>query len=307
MPMPFTLRQLEYFVAVAEAGSLTAAARARHVSQPSVSVAITDLEAVLGQNLFQRQAGQSLSITPAGRRLLIQARSVLASARDIAGVNQDEVSRVAIACFRDIGPMYLPRALTALMEDDPKIVADLSEGDLVDVRTQLLDGRCDIAITYNIGLGGHGIVVDPIDSLAPYVMLRTGHDLAARTEIGLADLASERLILEDFPVTRDYFLDMFKRGGIEPGQVQNVSSFEMQRGLVARGWGIGLSCVRPKSDASYDGSALVCLPLADPEPHQTICLAHLGLRTLPPSVRRFRDIAMRLGPPTEAVATRTVA
>lgn len=186
----------------------------------------------------------------------------------------------------------------ALTEDAPQVIASLSEGDLVDVRDQVLDGRCDIALTYNIGLEGHGIVVDPIDSLAPYVMLPAGHHLADRAEIGLADLTCERLILEDFPVTRDYFLDMFKRGGIEPGQVQNVPSFEMQRGLVARGWGIGLSCVRPKSDASYDGSALICLPLADPEPHQTICLAHLGLKTLPPSVRKFRDIAMRLGPPT---------
>lgn len=296
--MPFTLRQLEYFVAVAEAGSLTAAARARNVSQPSVSVAITDLEAILGQTLFQRQAGQSLAITPAGRRLLVQARTVLNAAGDIAGGSQDEVSRIAIACFRDIGPMYLPRALTALMEDDPNIVADLSEGNLVDVRSQILDGRCDIAITYNIGLEDHGIVVDPIDTLSPYVMLRAGHHLAGRAAVALADLASEYLVLEDFPVTRDYFLDMFKRGGVEPGQVQNVSSFEMQRGLVARGWGIGLSCVRPKSDASYDGSALTCLPLADPQPHQTIGLAHLGLRTLSPAARKFREIAMRLGPPS---------
>jgi len=303
--MPFTLRQLEYFVAVAEAGSLTAAARACHVSQPSVSVAITDHEAVLGQNLFQRQAGQSLSITPAGRRLLIQARTVLATAEDISGGSHNEVTRIAIACFRDIGPMYLPRVLTALTENDLMVVVGLSEGDLVDVRTQVLDGRCDIAITYNIGLEGHGIVVDPIDSLAPYVMLPAGHRLADRTEIELADLAGERLVLEDFPVTRDYFLDMFRRGGIEPGQVQNVPSFELQRGLVARSWGIGLSCVRPKSDASYDGSALVCLTLADPEPQQTICLAHLGLRTLSPSVRKFRDIAMRLGPPTETSTTRT--
>jgi DNA-binding transcriptional LysR family regulator len=295
--MPFTLRQLDYFVAVAEAGSLTAAARSRNVSQPSVSVYITELEAGLGQALFQRQAGQSLSITPAGRRLLIKARTVLASAGEIVAGRSDEVSRIAVACFRDIGPMYLPRILTALMEEDPNIVASLSEGDLVDVRAQILDGRCDIAITYNIDLEGRGIVVDPIDSLSPYVMLRSGHHLTKRTAIGLADLASERLVLEDFPVTRDYFLDMFKRGGVEPGIVQNVSSFEMQRGLVARGWGVGLSCVRPKSDASYDGSALVCLPLADPQPHQTIGLAHLGVRTLSPAVRKFRDLAMRLGPP----------
>ena len=78
MPIPFTLRQLEYFVAIAEQGSLTAAAASRNVSQPSISVAISDLEAMLGRVLFRRQAGRTLTITPAGRRLLLQARTALA-------------------------------------------------------------------------------------------------------------------------------------------------------------------------------------------------------------------------------------
>ncbi|MBK8082681.1 MAG: LysR family transcriptional regulator [Devosia sp.] len=111
MAIPFTLRQLEYFLAVAEFGSVTAAATNRNVSQPSVSVAVADLEAVIGQRLFQRQAGHRLTISPAGRRLLVQARTILAAAGEIVGPNAtpDGRHQLSVACFRDIGPMYLPR------------------------------------------------------------------------------------------------------------------------------------------------------------------------------------------------------
>ena len=73
-------RELRYFVAVAEHGSVTQAAQRCNVSQPSVSVAIADLEAIIGRKLFHRGAGQKLSITPAGRQLLVDARTTLAAA-----------------------------------------------------------------------------------------------------------------------------------------------------------------------------------------------------------------------------------
>lgn len=231
MPIPFTLRQLEYFTAVAEHGSVTAAAIARNVSQPSVSVAITDLEAITGQRLFHRQAGKRLSITPAGRRLLVQARTTIVAASQITGARTVLAgSQISIACFRDIGPMYLPRLLTDVARQNDEISYRLSEGDLADVRTQVLDGRCEIAITYDIDLKAHGIEFDPIDSLAPYVMLSHDHKLVGKQRVDLSEINTERIILEDFPVTLDYFVDMFGKHGLNISDIQRVSSFEMQRG-----------------------------------------------------------------------------
>lgn len=76
----FSFRQLEYFVAVAEHGSISAAARARHVSQPSVSVAIAQLEEALNERLFRRQVSRGLELTSAGTRLLAQARDIIGMA-----------------------------------------------------------------------------------------------------------------------------------------------------------------------------------------------------------------------------------
>jgi len=293
MPMPFTLRQLEYFVAVAEQGSITAAAAARNVSQASVSVSLADLEAIMGQLLFQRKAGHRLTISAAGRRLLIQARTLLAVASDIAGKNKGwvESRRLSISCFRDIGPMYLPRLLTAFSRREPDVAFALLEADLAEVRAQLLDGRCDLALTYDIDLGSTNIEVDPIDTLAPYLMMPRNHALAASDQVDLESLKAERFIIEDFPVTLEYFTGLLRRHRLTMHNVERVSSFEMQRGLVANGWGLGLSCVRPRTDASYDGKALVCRPLSGKEPPQRVVIAHLGDKTLSAAARSFKALA----------------
>lgn len=84
----FTLRQLEYFVAVGEAGSITVAAGRVNVSSPSISTAISQLETEFGMPLFVRQHAQGLSLTQAGRALMDQARAVLREADrlvDLAG------------------------------------------------------------------------------------------------------------------------------------------------------------------------------------------------------------------------------
>lgn len=287
MPIPFTLRQLEYFVAVASHGSVTGAAAACNVSQPSVSVAISDLEGSLGRTLFRRQAGQRLAITPAGRRILIQARSIMAGAGQIASREEDGAAagEIAITCFRDLGPIYLPSLLTGFAKRFPDVSYRLSDGDLAEVRGQILDGRCDLAVTYDIDLKSHGIARRVIDRLPPHVLLPPHHPLAGRTCVDLKDLVRDRVIIEDFPMTREYFRNLFRKRRAKLNDVQLVPSFEMQRGLVANGWGVGLSCVRPKPDFSYDGTELVCLPLESSEPPQDVVLAHLGENTLSGAAR----------------------
>ncbi|CCV13730.1 LysR family transcriptional regulator [Mesorhizobium sp. STM 4661] len=293
MPIPFTLRQLEYFVAVAERGSVTAAAAARNVSQPSVSVAISELEAILGRALFMRQAGQRLAITPAGRRLLVEARTTLASASRIASFDHDslENAEVSITSFRDLGSIYLPKLLTGLARHHPTLTYRLAEGDLAEVVAQIRDGRSEVAITYDIDLQRHGIARHVIDRLSPHVLLSVHHPLAMAERVNLESLVAERVIIENFPVTLDYFVQMFRKRRLDIKSIQLVPSFEMQRGLVANGWGVGLSCVRPEPDISYDGELLICRPIASQEPMQAVVVAHLGEETLSMPARRFIDLA----------------
>ncbi|MCW0014735.1 LysR family transcriptional regulator, partial [Burkholderia pseudomallei] len=84
-PLHYSLRQLRYFVVTAETLSFTAAARRLHISQPSISTALADLEASFGVQLFIRHHASGLSLTQAGRRLPGEGRNPL----DACGEHQD--------------------------------------------------------------------------------------------------------------------------------------------------------------------------------------------------------------------------
>ena len=90
MSNDFTLTQLRYFMAVAEAGSMTAAAQSLSVTQSTVSAAIAQLEHEVGQPLFLRLARRGLELTPAGRRLRSRALGFLEDARTLLAAVRDE-------------------------------------------------------------------------------------------------------------------------------------------------------------------------------------------------------------------------
>ena len=295
--IPFSFRQLEYFVAAAEHGSISAAARARHVSQPSVSTAIAQLEDTLGEALFRRQVSRGLELTPAGQRLLSRARDILALA---AGIALDEAGqqglsgRLSLTCFQDLGPYFVPRLLAGFRERHPGVSVTLFEADLANVHRALQAGKAELALTYDLGFDQR---VDRwvLASLPPYALLPASHPRANQRDISLAELAGERLILEDIPQTREYFLSLFWANGLHPTLHQYTQTFEMQRGLVAHGYGVALSCTRPAGDHSYDGLPIACLPLREPVTAQRVVLARAQAVRASPLARAFVDWVVESG------------
>lgn len=287
MPIAFSFRQLEYFVAVAELGTVTEAAHRCNVSQPSVSSAIADLERILGRKLFRRQTGHKLAITSAGRQLLVDARITLAAASGIGSDRGAIAGEIGVACFKDLGALYLPRFLTGFASDRTDVGFRILEGDLAEVQNHVLDGRCELAMTYNTGLAKTGLKSIVIDRLSPHVLMPKSHHLSAKTSIRLGDLRKDRLVLENYPSTIAFFLPLLEKHGLNERDYQLVPSFEMQRGLIANGWGVGLSYARPIPDFAYDGTELTCRPLASVEPTLEVVLAHLGEQTLSQTARAF--------------------
>lgn len=272
----FSFRQLEYFVAVAEHGSISAAARARHVSQPSVSIAISQLEDAVNDRLFRRQVSRGLELTPAGTRLLSQARDILSMAAkmSVQADSQPQILRgnLSLICFQDLGPYYAPRLLSGFRKAHPEIEVTLFETDLAGVHRSLTAGKAELALTYDLGL-------DPLlprqvlAELAPYALLSKDHRLATQEAVSLHELAQECLILEDIAQTREYFLSLFWTHDLQPRTQQYTQTFEMQRGLVAHGYGVALSCTRPAGDHCYDGTPLACLPVIEDVSPQRVVLA----------------------------------
>lgn len=148
-PLPYTLRQLQYALAVADTLSFTRAAERCHVSQPSLSAQVAELESALGVQLFERSRRRVL-ITPAGQRLLERARVILREAEDLMHLARRSADplegTLRLGVIPTISPYLLPQITEALGSAHPNLVAQWAE-DKTDVLVeQLQRGELDTAL-----------------------------------------------------------------------------------------------------------------------------------------------------------------
>jgi len=280
--MTFSLHHLRAFLAVAEHGSVSGAARHLHISQPAVSVSIRQLEDRLGQALFVRRRPQGLTLTPFGLAKLPQARALAAGLAAFAVVDGDDskpVGHVAFGYFTTLGPQYVPAILSRMARQFPHIDVTPVEADLDEMQRLLDAGRIELGLSYDVGLGER-LTVETVAELAPYALLPLRHPLASRTAVSISDLAREPVILVDLPSSRDFLLSVFHSAGVEPRIGHRVRSLEMVTGLVANGLGVSLLVTRPAADRAYDGRRVVRRPLQSTPIRQRVVIAQTQ-RTVP--------------------------
>ena len=274
----YTLKQLRYFVAAAESGSITRAAEATHVSQPSVSAAISHLEDVFGLQLFIRHHAQGLSLTPAGRRLFASARDLLTHAdevtQDAAGLGEALDGELDVGCFVTFAPFVLPGLLRVLASEHPAIRVRPHEDDLRALPEGLRRGRYEFAVTYDLNLP-QDINFESLVTVPIHVIVPADHAIAGKFRVKLRELDGEPLVLLDLPESRGHFLSVFAEAGMEPNIAYETTSFEMVRGLVANGYGYSLMHSRAPHHRALDGSQLVSIPLSEPEREMRMGLARL--------------------------------
>lgn len=265
-----TLRQYEYIIGVADAGSLTKAAARLNVSQPSLSVAITRAEQRLQSPLFARGKGAAIELTPYGHNIVTKARAVLALAATIEQ-EKDPSPTCVLGCFEDIAPWYLAPALKRLSNTFPDISFQGREGRFADIARDLAEGRMDIAISFDVGFDGP-FRRCKIKDVAPVAFLPTDHPLAQNQTVDLADIAQDPLILFSEDLSEGFMRDLFERIKIAPVIRQKVASLEMMRSLAAHGVGVGISYSHPPNDTSYDGKRLITMQISTPEAKTEISL-----------------------------------
>lgn len=264
MPLRFSFRQLEYLVAVGEAGTIALAAQRVNVSSPSISSAISQLETDLGLQLFVRHHAQGLSLTPGGRRVFNEAKHILFSANGLNDLANDIVQMargpITIGALSTVAPIVSARLRRSFEAAYPEASVTLKDGSQTDLLRMLGQAEIDVALTYDIEIP-KDIQFDALASLPPYVMLSTDHPKAKLPSLTLADLEDEPMILLDLPLSREYFLSIFHDCGLRPNITERTSDMSMARSLVANGYGFGLVNMRTRSDLAPDGEKLVTLPL----------------------------------------------
>ncbi len=271
----FSLRQLEYFAAAARHGSTARAAESLAVSQPSVSKAIAELEALWGEALFVRLHARGLELTAAGIARHREAHALLERAR---GLQQARAAGalagpLRLGCLSTLAPRWVPGILARLRRTHPGIEVRLHEDDTEALMRMLERGALDVALMYDLVLARPGVRLESVAELLPHALLPWGHRLAAATSLRLADLAREPLVLIDLPHSREYFLSLFRQAGVTPTIAYETGSIEMVRSLVANGLGVSLLTTRPAHGYSQDGGRLAVRRLRGRLAPQTIVLA----------------------------------
>jgi LysR family hca operon transcriptional activator len=245
MGMDMELRHLRYFVAVAEAGSLTVAAeRTLHTSQPSLSRQIRDLEDEVGAQLLTRSA-RGIELTPAGRAFLEHARSALSQV-EAAGDAARRVAHPAKPCFA-MGFLtgheltWMPEALQILHDKLPNIDVMISSQYSPLLASALVKGTIDAAFLRRERgvpeLAYRVLVKEPL-----VVVLPSDHRLAALKAISPGDLAGETFVTvsDTAPVLRVVIDDYLKRSGTNIRPAHEADHLAMGMSLIASTRGVGL-------------------------------------------------------------------
>jgi DNA-binding transcriptional LysR family regulator len=265
MPLRFTLRQLEYFVAVGEAGSIAKAAEQVNVSPPSISASIAQLEAEFGIQLFVRKHSHGLSLTAGGRVFLKEAARLLANAdalHDVAGDIAEKVrGPLAIGCLLTFAQIILPTLRRRFEESYPEVRVRQFERNHSQLLEMLRRGEIDAALTYDLDFSQE-MTFEPLIQLPAYVMLPAAHALAGRAAISPEELVDEPMVLLDLPISREYFLSAFQQKGLRPNIVESTGDIALMRSMVANGFGYGIANMRPLNTRAPDGKPLVFVPLA---------------------------------------------
>jgi DNA-binding transcriptional LysR family regulator len=240
------LKRLRYFVAVADAGGFTRAAQRLNMSQPPLSRRIHELEVELGVSLIDREV-RPMALTQAGKFLLEQARLILlrVESLELAMKELTRIERpfVRVAAPPSAIPLSLPTILRRFREACPQARVSLVELNSLEQIGALKAGLIDV------GFGRvriddtavHRVVLreEPLLAAVP-----TGHALAAKPTVSLADLATEPFAIfpnDARPSFGGAILTVLADHGLAPSELIEVADFQTAMTLVAAGEAVSLA------------------------------------------------------------------
>lgn len=280
-----TLAQLTYFETACRLESITRAAEQLHISQPSVSAAIRELEAEFGYALLDRQ-GRRFALTREGRVFWEEARRLLAHAGDFEHgmLRLARHSRpIALGLPPMIGSLVLPALLAPGEEAPAPFRLDITEGGRRELLQQLADGRLDMAfLPHDRPLEPHYRFV-PVAELETVCCVSARHPLARRSSVTIRALEGHPLVLfkESFFQT-ERILDAFGREGVKPNILLQTSQLSTVRRLVAQNLAAGFLFRQLAGPAAE----MVSVPL-DPPMKAQVSLVWRGTDHLPGEHLRF--------------------
>jgi len=293
--MAFTFRQLQYFVAVAEQGSVTRAAQNLSISQSSVTEAIKELEGDLGVELFERHP-RGLTITYNGHQFLRHATKILADVSDARNVftetqnstggtlNIGVTSLVAGYVLSDLLARYrraCPGVEVTAIEDNGSYLEHL-----------LIGGELDVAVMVISNLRDRMALQAEILETSPYrLWLPIGHPLVSADIISITDITKEPLIMLTVDEIEENTGKLLSALGARPHVAFRTRSVEAVRSLVATGAGVALLPDLVYRPWSLEGDRIESRDVSGALPVVQVGMVWRKGSSLPQAARDFVGIA----------------
>lgn len=267
------LRDLQYLVAVANHLHFGKAARALHVSQPTLSMQLKKLEDALGVQLFER-TNKQVMLTSAGAEITARAKRVLGEAEQLVltakAARDPGVGQLRLGIFPTLAPYLLPGLMPRLGEQFPRLSLQLVEERTPELVRQLEAGTIDAALlampVEHFRFSHAALFEEPFLLAAP-----KQHPLAARQRVTLADMrGATMLLLEDGHCLREQALEVCQLAGVGEAPSFRATSLETLRHMVAASH--DSVTLIPELATRGQHAALRYIPFADPPPSRSIGL-----------------------------------
>jgi DNA-binding transcriptional LysR family regulator len=240
------LRHLAYFVAVAEELHFGRAAQRLHMAQPPLSQRIRTLERKLGVKLFERSS-RHVSLTPAGRVLVAEARDLLASAEELEAtmrqVRDGTAGDVRAALVSDVGPRVIAGVVRRFRAMRPDVRLDVRHAPTADQAESLSTGRLDVGLLVH-PLTVTGLATGPVLEKPLGILMPAESPLTGEAEVDLGDLGDRALVLfprETAPGPYDHVISTCRAYGFVPSEIRHARDPQFGVGLVMAGDAVALA------------------------------------------------------------------
>lgn len=240
--MPISVRQARYFIAAADFGQVSLAAKELNISQSAVTTAIKQLEETLGVTLFSRVAS-GVHLTAEGARFLSHARNIIAAVNEAAQsplrVDTGTADRVRIGLTYTVAGYFMPRHHARFLRSYPQIEIELAELPRNAIEHRLVEGDLDMAVILVSNLRNkEAIGFETLFRSHRRLWVPPGHHLLSAQSVTMADVAAEPYIMLTVDEAAQTAGSYWTQYGLSPNVVFHTASVEAVRSMVAAGMGV---------------------------------------------------------------------
>lgn len=293
--MSLSLKSIRYFIAVAEAESVSGATQTLNISQSVVTEAIKGLETEFGAQLFVRHA-RGMVLTHAGHQFLRHAHQILATVRNaqqaLAARPDTVTGRLNIGVTTMMTGYFLPYLLDHYKRVFPQVEVQVIEDQREYLEHLLVNGELDVAVLIVSNIDNtQAIEAESLVKAAWRLWMPANHPLRGLGSISLAEIADEAMIMLKVDELEDQTTAYWRTAGLRPKTVMRTASVEAVRSLVATGAGLAILPDILYRPWSLDGDRLEVRNILEDMPTVDIGIAWRRGLTPSPTTQNFVLIA----------------